>query len=329
MQAKDFSPELLTLDPTEESARIVTFIRESIAGPLRKRGAVVAVSGGVDSSTTLGLCVRALGSERVLALLLPERESDPRALDLGKAVAKQFGVRYEAIDITPLLSAAGCYGERDAAVRDVFPDFCSEHKFKISLGGYGQDRARLLYYNLTVEDPDGRRRVHRLTTQGLRRIVAATNMKQRTRKALEYFHADRLNYAVVGTANLLEHELGFFVKLGDGAADLKPIAHLYKTQVYALATFLRLPDRVLARTPSSDTYSLEQSQEEFFFDLPLQQLDLLVFGVNHGYAEVVIAGALGVSGDRMQVLLNELQQKRMATAPLHMAPLLLDPRVHH
>ncbi|MGM0577450.1 MAG: NAD(+) synthase [Myxococcota bacterium] len=99
-------------------------------------------------------------------------------------------------------------------------------------------------------------------------LVAAASFKQYVRKMMEYYHADRLVYAVVGTPNRLERDQGFFVMGGDGAADVKPIAHLYKTQVYALADWMRLPDEVSFRAPTTDTCSMDQNQEEFFFSVP-------------------------------------------------------------
>ena len=124
-------------------------------------------------------------------------------------------------------------------------------------------------------------------------IVAATNFKQRVRKMMEYYHADRLNYAVAGTPNRLEYDQGFFVKLGDGAADVKPIAHLYKTQVYALAEYLGVPEEIRRRPPTTDTFSLPQTQEEFYFALPYAKMDLCLYGHNHGVPAAEVAAAAG------------------------------------
>ena len=126
-------------------------------------------------------------------------------------------------------------------------------------------------------------------------VVAATNMKQRTRKQLEYYHADRLNYAVLGTPNRLEYDQGFFVKNGDGAADIKPIAHLYKTQVYALAAHLGLPEEIRSRPPTTDTWSLAQSQEEFYFSVPYPTMDLCLFGLENGIAAAEVAARAGLT----------------------------------
>ena len=155
-------------------------------------------------------------------------------------------------------------------------------------------------------------------------IVAATNHKQRVRKTVEYFHADRLNYAVVGTPNRLEYDQGFFVKNGDGSADVKPIAHLYKTQVYALARHLQLPPEICSATPTTDTYSLAQGQDEFYFALPYQQMDLALYALNHGYPPSELAPVIGVTKEQAENVYRDIEAKRRATRYMHLKPVLVE-----
>ena len=155
-------------------------------------------------------------------------------------------------------------------------------------------------------------------------IVAATNMKQRSRKQLEYYHADRLNFAVLGTPNRLEYDQGFFVKNGDGAADIKPIAHLYKSQVYQLAAYLGVPSEILARPPTTDTYSLPQTQEEFYFALPYDKMDICLYGLNHGLPAEAIAEATGLSSSQVGLVWTDIAAKRKVARYLHCAPLVMD-----
>jgi NAD+ synthase len=150
-------------------------------------------------------------------------------------------------------------------------------------------------------------------------IVAATNFKQRLRKTLEYFHADRLNYAVVGTPNRLEYDQGFFVKLGDGAADVKPIAHLYKTQVYAMARALGLPEVICSATPTTDTYTLPQGQDEFYFALPYAQMDLALWAVDHAVPTATLAAALSLGEAAAERVVADIAAKRRAAVYLHAA----------
>lgn len=313
-------PEL-EINPQAETDRIVEAIRAIIGGRLKRRGAVVAMSGGIDSTVTVALCVRALGSERVFGLFLPEYDSDQESLPLSRLAADRLGIAYATEDIGQILDAAGCYRRRDEAVRSVVPEYASNWKLKIVLPSV-VDSDALRFFSVVAMAPDGTTVKKRLSSDAYLGIVAATNFKQRTRKMMEYYHADRLNYAVVGTPNRLEYDQGFFVKLGDGAADIKPIAHLYKTQVYRLAEYLDLPLEIRSRPPTTDTYSLPQSQEEFYFSLPYDRMDICLYGRNNALPDDYVAHAAGLSAEQLQRVYRDIDQKRRTTAYLHTPPLL-------
>jgi NAD+ synthase len=274
---------------------------------------VVSISGGVDSATCAALAVRALGAKNVLGLLLPERESSAASLQLGRRVASQLGIEYEVVDITQVLEALDCYRLRDDAIRSVVPGFGEGWKSKLVIAGEGG----ISYFNLVVASPDGTTNERRLPLHAYLTIVAATNFKQRVRKTLDYFHADRLNYAVVGTPNRLEYDQGFFVKLGDGAADIKPIAHLYKTQVFAMARSLGLPQEVCEAAPTTDTYTLAQGQDEFFFALPYPQMDLALWAFDHGLEPAALGQALGLDEAHVRRVYKSIESKRRAARYLH------------
>lgn len=312
----------LQIDAARESQRIVETIQQQVGRQLRRRGAVLGISGGIDSSVTAALCVRALGPDRVLGLLMPERDSSGESLQLGRWLAEHLGIETVLEDIGDTLDAAGCYHRRDEAMRRVFPEYGPDHKSKIVLPSlFGNERYRL--FTAVIEGPDGQRRRQRLPLDSYQQIVAATNFKQRVRKMMEYYHADRLRYAVAGTPNLLEYDQGFFVKLGDGAADLKPIAHLYKSQVYELAEYLEVPAEIRDRMPTTDTYSLEQTQEEFFFSLPYREMDACLFAVNHGMQPDEVAEAIGHSVEEVARVFQDIIDKRRAAQYLHAPPLLV------
>ena len=318
------SPDVLRIDPEETTNEIVDALRRIVGRDLRRRGGVVGVSGGIDSSVTVSLCARAFGPERTLAVLMPEADSDDETVDISRLVADSLGVQTVLEDITEILSATRCYERRDEAVRRVIPQFGEGWKFKIVLPSVlGTDAYRL--FTLVAQSPEGESVEARLPANEYLTIVAATNFKQRTRKMLEYFHADALNYAVVGTPNRLEYDQGFFVKLGDGAADAKPIAHLYKTQVYALAEYLEVPERIRSRKPTTDTYSLPQGQDEFYFSLPFDQMDLCLYGRNNGIAPEDLAEALGIGAEDVQRVYDDIDQKRRTTRYLHLSPQLVAP----
>lgn len=317
--------ERLKIDLEAEALRICHFIKKGVVGTLKKKGVVVAVSGGIDSSTTAALCARAIGPERVFALLMPERDSSCESLHFGKILVQHLGIPSQVVDISPILESMRCYRYRDEAIVEIIPEFSSDWKSKIVLTGSSGKSGRINFFSVVVESPEGLQFQRRLPWKNYLQLVAATNMKQRTRKSLEYFHADRLNYAVGGTPNLLEFDQGFFVKLGDGAADLKPIAHLYKTQVYALARYLGLPDELCSRRPTTDTYSLDQTQEEFFFQAPHQLLDLVLWGYSQGLAPEVMAVDASIPVEEVKFLIKDIEQKRQTTVPLHLPPLTLLP----
>ncbi len=193
---------------------------------------------------------------------------------------ERLGIRHVVEDIAPALEGLGCYARQLEAIRMVFPEYGDGWRCKLTIPPL-LDGNRLRLTRLTVSDPRGNQRTARMPLVPYLQMVAATNFKQRTRKTMEYYHADRLHYAVAGTPNLLEFDQGFFVKQGDGAADFKPIAHLYKTQVYALAEHLGVPEEIRRRPPTTDTFSLEQTQEEFYFALPYEKMDLCLWAHDH------------------------------------------------
>lgn len=309
----------LALDLTAEADRIAAEVRTLLSRTLRKRGLVVAVSGGIDSSVCAALAVRAVGAERVFALMLPERESSPESTARGRQLCEHLGVPHQVFDIAPTLEAIGCYAWRDQALRDTLPGYGPDWKQKIVIGGGLEGRYN--HFKVVARSPDGVEHVKRLDSPAYLQIVAATNFKQRVRKTMEFFHADRLNYAVVGTPNRLEHDLGFFVRNGDGSADVKPIAHLYKTQVYAMARHLGLPEGICAAVPTTDTYSLAQGQDEFYFALPYPQMDVALWAFHHGVSAEHLAAHLGTDVRAAEFIYEDIRAKQRVTEVLAAPPL--------
>jgi NAD+ synthase len=314
--------QLLEIDCAQEAQRIEASIREFVFQQLRRRGVVVGVSGGIDSSVVLSLCARALGPDRVLALLMPEAESSPATLQLSELAAASQGVSTQIEDITATLQVLGCYQRRDDALRKVIPQYSSFWKSKIVLPNV-IDGNSYRVFSVIAKSPDGTMVKKRLTWEAYLAVVAATNFKQRVRKMLEYYHADRLNYAVAGTPNRLEYDQGFFVKGGDGLADLKPIAHLYKSAVYQLAEYLGVPEEIRRRPPTTDTYSLPQGQDEFYFSLSYKQMDLCLYAKNHGFPATDVADLLQLHPEQVERVYRDIDHKRRTTRYLHLPPLLV------
>ncbi len=323
MATPAFCLDDLQMDVVAETNRIVAAIQQQVLKRLRRKGAVVGLSGGIDSSVTAALCVRALGAERVFGLFMPERDSSDDSLSLGRVLAEQYGIAASLENISDSLAGAGCYRRRDAALRKVFPAFGPECRWKIVLPSLFGDSPYRVYW-VVIQTPDALEVRQRMPLDVYQEVLAATNFKQRVRKMMEYYHADRLRYAVAGTPNLLEYDQGFFVKLGDGAADFKPIAHLYKSQVYQLAEYLGVPAAIRRRPPTTDTYSLEQTQEEFFFSLPYDLMDACLYGRNHDLPSQLVADAIGLTAQQVERVYGDIDAKRRAARYLHERPLLVD-----
>jgi len=316
-----FSKDLLQLDPAQETARIAGAVRSIMRQDLKRRGLVVALSGGIDSSVTAALAVEALGASRVFGLEMPEQHSAPETLSLSGMVAQKLGIQTVHEDISGILEAFGFYRRYDAAVQTVIPEYGSGWKSKIVTSDIMEGKG-FSFFSIVAQPPEGEPVKKRLPLKAYLEIVAATNFKQRTRKMLEYYHADRLNYAVAGTPNRLEYDQGFFVKQGDGAADIKPIAHLYKTQVYDLAEYLEIPEEIRSRPPTTDTYSLPQGQDEFYFALPYDRMDLCLYGKNNGYPPEAVAESVSLSPEQVRRVYEDIDTKRKTTRYLHLAPQL-------
>jgi NAD+ synthase len=320
--AAQFSSAVLRINAAAEVDRLAAGIRNALRD-LRRRGVVVGLSGGIDSSVVAALAARAVGPQRVIGLMLPESESSADSLVLAKQLADGLGLRTAVEDVGPTLEAAGCYRRRDEAVRTVVPEYGDGWRCKIVLPDLVSGSGYALYF-VVVQSPSGEERRVRLPLDAYLGVLAATNMKQRVRTLLEYTYADRHHFAVAGTPNRLEYDQGFFVKQGDGAADFKPIAHLYKSQVYQLAEYLGVPEAIRRRQPTTDTYPLEQSQEEFYFGLSLEQTDLCLYARDHGVPPDLVGEATSLTPEQVQRVFRMIDAKREAARYLHMAPLLFD-----
>ncbi len=318
--ARGFDRSWLDLDCAAETERIVTWLQEKVLRAFRRQGAVVGISGGIDSSVVLALCVRAFGPGRVVGILLPERESSPESADLAHELARCYGVEAITEEISGALDGFGCYPRRDEAIRRVIPEYQPGWNTKIVLPGDLMERATLNLFHLVVTNPDGTEYRKRLPPQEYRQIVASSNFKQRTRMSMLYYHAELRNYAVIGTAQKNEHDLGFFVKYGDGGSDIAPLEHLYKTQVFQLAEYLGVPETIRQRTPTTDTYPGGGSQEEFFYRIPFETLDAIWLGFERGVAHEDIARGLGLTAEQVGNVVNDIISKRNATEYLRAAP---------
>ena len=319
---KPFSKDIILLEDVETAVgNIVNKMQEDVLHKLKRNGGVIGASGGIDSSVCLALAVKAFGPEKILAIMLPEKDSSPDSEELARNLAQIYGVEVIKEEITDTLIGFRCYERRDEAVSKVFPEYNpATHKMKIGIKQSGLFSNLPPIFTLTIVAPDGTEKDKILPRNEYLQIVAASNLKQRTRMSMLYYHAEKLHYAVIGTPNKHEQEQGFFVKYGDGGADVMPIGNLYKTQVYQLAEYLGVPKDIIDRTPTTDTYSAEQTQEEFFYQLPFDLMDRYWYGFENGYPAAEVAEVMGETVERVEALFRNFERKRKTTEYLRMEP---------
>lgn len=319
---KPFSKDILHIENPEATVnRICEKMKNDVFNKFRKSGAIVGISGGIDSSLCLALSARAFGNNKVIGIMLPEKDSSSDSEILARELASTFDVKAIKEEITGALSGFGTYKRRDEAVSRVFPEYNPDiHKMKIGIKKSGLFNNLAPLFTITLIDENGNEKEERLGIKEYLQIVAASNFKQRTRMSFLYYHAELNNYAVIGTPNKHEKEQGFFVKYGDGGADIMPIVNLYKTQVYQLAGFLGVPEGILNRTPTTDTYTAEQTQEEFFFQMPFEDLDLYWYGFENNYSHSEVAKVMAVSPKEVESIFLNFERKKRTTEYLRMQP---------
>jgi NAD+ synthase len=319
-----FSKNDINIDPKKTTESIVKQMRQVVGRQLHKHGAVVGISGGIDSSACLALSAKAFGPDKVLGIAMPESDSNPDSAVLARKLARKFGVKYIVEDMTPALAGFRTYTRRDEAIKKVFPEYDATYKAKIVLPSALGEKDTLNVFQLTIISPEGEEQTRRIPLREYLQIVAASNFKQRSRMSMLYYHADRLNHAVIGTGNKDEHEQGFFVKWGDGGADIKLIAHLFKIQVYQLAEYLEVPEEIRERTPTTDTYSAECTQEEFFFRVPFEIGNQIWFAMERDVPASEVAAELKLTEDQVTHIMNDIKRKIKATEYLRAYPLHLE-----
>jgi len=315
----DFHKDVLKLENKSEVERICEFIRQELR-VMKRDGIVIGLSGGIDSALCSALCVEALGKDRVFGLILPERESNPISAEYASKHAKKLSIETETVDITPTLEAFGAYRKRDDVIRGIFPEYDSESKSKITLPADLLSKDSLNVFTLKIDDGKGNVKTARLNKKALNGIVAATDSKHRTRMMHLYYYAEMKNYIVCGTTNKTEVVEGFFVKYGDGGVDIEPLSHLYKTQVYQLSEHLGVIREIIERAPSPDTWSFQVSDEEFYFRIPFEILDLLLFASEYNIPTERVCDVMNLTADQVKRAIRDCNAKYNATRHLRQLP---------
>ena len=295
------------------------FIHKQVYDNFRKRGIVVGISGGIDSAISAKLCCNAVGKENVLGIILPEKESNPQSQEFAKKYCEKLGIKYEIEDITSILDSSEIYQIREKIVKKYFPDYNQSCKYRIVFSeNFDSDGLSIPY----LEVNDGNNQIHKikLSLNDYFTITAATNIKHRIRMTRLYFHTEKNNFLVCGTTNKAEFQLGYFVKYGDGGVDIEPLANLYKTQIYQLGRYLDIPNEIIERKASPDTWSFDVSDQEFFYSLPYEMVDLMLFAKEKSVTLNDICSTLDLKEERVKRILNSLERKWKASKTLRVFP---------
>jgi NAD+ synthase len=321
---KPFSKDIIRLENVKEAVdKIVTKLADDVLKNLKRSGGVVGISGGIDSAVCLALSAKAFGPDKTVAIMMPDKDTSPESEILARELADKFSIKNLFMEnMTEALTGFNCYKRRDEAVKRVFPEYDpSAYKMKIGVKQRGLFTNLPPVFSLTIVDKSGKEQEKPLHTNEYLQIVASSNFKQRSRMAMLYYYAETYHYAVIGTPNKHESEQGFFVKFGDGGADVMPIGNLYKTQVYQLAQYLGIPKGIIDRIPTTDTYPAEQTQEEFFYQLPFNLMDLYWYGFENKYPPGEVASVMGETIERVEALFRNFWRKRSTTDYLRKPPI--------
>jgi len=312
----NFNLDVLKIDPEKELERLAAFMREQVHKVFRRKGAIVGLSGGIDSACIAAVAVHALGVQKVAGLVLPEKESNPISSQYARKHAQALGMAYREIDITPTVDSVVPYQWRDDFLKELIPEYQPGYKYNITLPTDLLEHDRFNFYALQVQMPDGEIKKKRLNLNAFRAVTSFANIKIRSRMLHLYAEAERRNLLVIGTTNRTEFILGDFCKYGDGGTDIEPLTHLYKNQIYQLSEYLNVIPEIVDRQPSPDTFSLPVSDQEFFFRIPFDKLDYLLFAWEHDVAIRESAKVLEISEEAVQRAYKDFASKNRATAHL-------------
>ena len=319
-----FIKDTLKINPEKTSIVIEKFILETLHNLYGKKGAIIGLSGGLDSAVSAALAVRALGPKRVTGILLPEKNSSPKSREYGQNLADSLNIECFEVNLSGVIEKFGVYKKQNAIVEKIFPDIKKPYKFRLVLPQDLLDRKRLNVYSIEVLLEDGTTRKERLAHNDYLEFMAANDIKQRARMVQLYYEAEKRHYIVCGTTNKSEMMQGFFVKYGDGGVDIEPLAHLYKVQVFELGEYLGIPREILSRDPSPDTYSYEVSDKDFFFCLSYDVVDTILYAIEHKISNEEIATELNLLPEQVERARADLVRRQNSARHSRIMPPIIE-----
>ena len=321
----DDMPNFLKLKNVEKSVEeISTFLHDEIFQKFHKQGAIIGLSGGIDSTVTMELCVKALGPKKILGLTMFEKESNENNKSLIDKISKNHDIKIENIDITTILDSYGVYSNREEIVKNYFPNFNSDCKYRVVVPP-NFNSIGMPY--LEVLDDKNKQYKLKITSSDFLSLTAATSIKHRVRMSLLYYHAEKNNLSVVGTTNKSEYLQGYFVKYGDGGSDIEPLVNLYKSQVYQIGDFLNIDHEIMINAASPDVWSYSTTDEEFFYTVPYDVVDLILYSRLNNLPISEIQKISNLSEEKIQSLIKFQNIKEQKSKHMRELPSKWEPKV--
>ena len=315
--------ELIKIKNIENKINEITnFIKNEVFEIYQKKGVAVGLSGGIDSAITAALCTKSIGSEKILGLILPEKESDVNSKNLALQIAEKYNIETKSIDITNILESFGVYENKERIVKEKFPNYNEKCKYRVVVPPKLENNIGMPF----LEILDNENTLHKLKISSFDflNLTAATSIKHRVRMTMLYNYAEKNNFAVVGTTNKTEYLQGYFVKYGDGGSDIEPLVHLYKTQIYEIANFLKLPEKIINQDASPDVWSFKTSDEEFFYAVPYNIVDLILYARERNLSINDISKFSNLSSEKIEKLIQFQNQKQSKSQTMRENPHSID-----